>query len=67
MSKAKQKQPRTTDQTIDRAAPEARASDQFSLAITGFKIKFGGRALLVLTLGIAAAMGGTIAIKVLIF
>lgn len=67
MSKAKQKQPRVTDQTMARAASTDREPDQFSFTITGFKIKFGGRALLVLTLGLAAAMGGTIAIKVLIF
>jgi hypothetical protein len=44
----------------------AAETEHLSLVVTGFKLTVRGRALLVLALG-AAAIGGTIVIKLLIF
>jgi hypothetical protein len=45
--------------------PKVEQVELLSLDVTGFKLKLSGRALLVLALGIATAMGGTIVIKLI--
>ncbi|WP_437780716.1 hypothetical protein [Sorangium sp. So ce1097] len=59
------RKPTETDTNTPASARSADKPEHLTFTVTGIKLQLRGRALLVLSLGVAAAMGGTIVIKLI--